>query len=52
MAVGTSGCPSEEAWFYDVHWNGYLGPAAGAVNGSHFYLNKPIPYCFNVEFVG
>jgi hypothetical protein len=45
---GTSGCPSGEAWFYDAHWNGYLGPPAGAVNGSHFYLNKPSPVCFSV----
>ena len=52
MIMGTSGCPSEESWFYDAHWGGYLGPPAGAVNGSHFYLNKPTPYCFNAEFVG
>lgn len=52
MTVGTSGCPSGEAWFHDNHWNGYLGPVGGAVNGSHFYLNKPTPYCFQVYFVG
>jgi len=23
---GTDGCPSGEAWFKNVHWNGYLGP--------------------------
>ncbi len=51
MHVGTSGCPSGESWFYDVHWKGYLGPPAGAVNGSHFYLNKPTPYCFYVQFL-
>jgi hypothetical protein len=50
MSVGTNGCPSGEAWIHDNHWNGYLGPPAGAVNGSHFYLNKPTPYCFNVAF--
>ena len=48
MTWGTSGCPSGEAWFYDAHWKGYLGPPAGAVNGSHFYLNKPSPVCFSV----
>jgi len=52
MTVGTSGCPSGEAWFHDNHWNGYLGPVGGAVNGSHFYLNKPSKYCFKVAFVG
>ena len=31
---------------------GYLGPVDGAVNGSHFYLNKPTKYCFKVAFVG
>jgi hypothetical protein len=50
MTVGTSGCPAGEVWFHDNHWNGYLGPPAGAVNGSPFYLNKPTPYCFNVDF--
>jgi hypothetical protein len=50
MTVGTSGCPSGKAWIHDAHWNGYLGPPAGAVNGSHFYLNKPSPYCFSVTF--
>jgi hypothetical protein len=49
MTVGTSGCPSGEVWFHDNHWNGYLGPG-GSANGSHFYLNKPTPYCFNVDF--
>ena len=49
LTEGTSGCPSGESWFYDAHWRGYLGPPAGAVNGSHFYLNKPTPYCFNLE---
>jgi hypothetical protein len=52
MTVGTSGCPSGEAWFHDNHWNGYLGPVGGATNGSHFYLNKPTPYCFLASFVG
>jgi hypothetical protein len=46
MTWGTSGCPTGEAWFHDNHWNGYLGPPAGAVNGSHWYLNKPSPVCF------
>jgi hypothetical protein len=50
MEVGTSGCPSGEAWFYDVHWNGYLGPG-GSANGTHWYLNKPSAYCFSVAFV-
>jgi len=44
---GTDGCPSGEAWFKDVHWNGYLGPPDGYVNGSHFYLNKPGLLCFS-----
>jgi hypothetical protein len=52
MTVGTSGCPSGEAWFHDNHWNGYLGPVGGATNGSHFYLNKPTKYCFQAAFVG
>jgi hypothetical protein len=50
FTVGTSGCPAGEMWFHNNHWNGYLGPPAGAVNGSHFYLNKPTPYCFNVDY--
>ena len=32
--------------FLNQHWGGYLGPPAGYVNGSHFYLNKPNPVCF------
>ena len=51
METGTSGCPTGEAWFYDVHWKGYLAPANGAVNGSHFYLNDQSKVCFNAEFV-
>jgi hypothetical protein len=50
MEVGTSGCPTGEAWFYDVHWNGYLGPG-GSANGTHWYLNKPSAYCFSVNFI-
>jgi hypothetical protein len=49
FTVGTSGCPAGEGWFHNNHWNGYLGPG-GSANGSHFYLNKPTPYCFNVDF--
>jgi hypothetical protein len=49
FTVGTSGCPAGEEWFHNNHWNGYLGPG-GSANGSHFYLNKPTPYCFNVDF--
>jgi hypothetical protein len=45
MTWGTSGCPSGEAWFKDNHWPGYLGPSGGAVNGSHWYLNKPSKVC-------
>jgi hypothetical protein len=52
MTVGTSGCPSGEAWFHDNHWNGYLAPANDAGNGSHFYLNDQSKVCFNVEFEG
>jgi hypothetical protein len=48
MTWGTSGCPSGTAWFHDAHWNGYLGPPAGAVNGSHWYLNKPSPVCLAI----
>jgi hypothetical protein len=48
MTWGTSGCPSGEAWFKDNHWNGYLGPPAGAVNGSHWDLNVSSPVCFAV----
>jgi hypothetical protein len=50
FTVGTSGCPAGEGWFHDNHWNGYLGPG-GSANGSHFYLNKPTPYCFNIDFI-
>lgn len=32
--------------YYNSHWKGYLGPPAGYVNGSHFYLNKPNLVCF------
>ena len=56
MDWGTNDCPSGEAWFYDYHWNGYLGPPDNYVNGSHFYLNKPWPttgnLCFSVTFDG
>jgi hypothetical protein len=45
---GTSGCPSGTAWFYDARWKGYLGPPAGAVNGSHWYLNKPSKVCLAI----
>jgi hypothetical protein len=51
MTWGTSGCPAHEAWFYDYHWNGYLGPPDNYVNGSHFFLNKPGALCFAVTFV-
>jgi hypothetical protein len=51
FTVGTSGCPAGEEWFHNNHWNGYLGPVGGAVNGSHFYLNKPTPYCFSVDLI-
>jgi hypothetical protein len=45
MTWGTSGCPSGTAWFHDGHWNGYLAPANGAVNGSHWYLNDQTKTC-------
>ena len=45
---GTSGCPSGTAWFHDNHWNGYLGPPDNAVNGSHWYLNKPSKVCLAI----
>jgi len=35
--------------FYNVHWKGYLGPPDRPVNGSHWYLNKPGPWCFNTN---
>jgi hypothetical protein len=35
--------------FHNAHWNGYLGPVDGYVNGSHFYLNKPTTICFSSE---
>jgi len=41
----TSPCGGTLA-FYNTHWRGYLGPPAGFVNGSHFYLNKPSAVCF------
>jgi len=49
MTVGTSGCPSGEAWFYDAHWGGYL--AGDGANGSHFYLNDQSKVCFSVTYV-
>jgi len=45
---GTSGCPAGTVWFHDNHWNGYLGPVANPVNGSHWYLNKPSPVCLDI----
>jgi hypothetical protein len=45
---GTSGCPSGTVWFHDNHWNGYLGPPANPVNGSHWYLNKPNKVCLDI----
>jgi hypothetical protein len=41
------GCSNGGVAFYDIHWNGYLGPAT-AGNGVAFYLNKPTPYCFQI----
>lgn len=41
-------CAGAGVAFYNVHWGGYLGPPSGAVNGSHWYLNKPTAYCFLV----
>jgi len=49
--IGTTGCSAGQEWFRNVHWNGYLGPPNNWVNGSHFYLNKPTPYCFKYQFV-
>lgn len=46
--VSTSGCESNQVSFYNIQWNGYLGPVDNWVNGSHFYLNKPTPYCFTM----
>ncbi len=48
MTWGTSGCPSGTAWFHDNHWNGYLAPANGAVNGSHWYLNDQTKTCLAI----
>jgi hypothetical protein len=45
---GTSGCPSGTVWFHNNHWPGYLGPAGNAVNGSHWYLNKPSKVCLTI----
>ena len=45
---GTSGCPSGTVWFHNNHWNGYLGPIDNAVNGSHWYLNKPSKVCLDI----
>jgi hypothetical protein len=41
-------CPTGDYAFYDYRWGGYLAPANGDVNGSHFYLNssKANPICF------
>lgn len=39
------GCSNGGEAFYDIHWNGYLGPQTTG-NGVAFYLNKPTPYCF------
>ena len=48
FTTGNSGCKdSSDTWFYNTHWHGYLGPPSGWTNGSHFYLDKPGPYCFS-----
>ena len=44
-------CAAGQWWFRNVHWSGvdgaYLGPPNNFVNGSYFYLNKPVAaYCF------
>jgi hypothetical protein len=39
-------CSATSIAFKNVHWGGYLGPPSGAINGSHWYLNKPGRYCF------
>jgi hypothetical protein len=48
MTWGTDGCPSGTVWIRDNHWNGYLGPPDNAVNGSHWYLNKPSKVCLAI----
>ena len=50
FTIGTSGCSDGEGWFHDNHWNGYLAPANGDVNGSHFYLNDQSKFCFSIAF--
>lgn len=51
FTTGTSGCPNNESWFYNVHWKGYLGPPNNWVNGSHFYLNNKGYACFSILVV-
>ncbi len=45
---GVDGCQAGWAYFYNTHWGGWLGPPDNWVNGSHFYLNKTVKYCFKV----
>lgn len=40
-------CTNGGTAYYNVHWKGWLGPVDKAVNGSHFYLNKPSAFCFS-----
>jgi hypothetical protein len=50
MQIGTgSGCPSGQVWMFDTHWQGFLGPPNGWVNGSHMFLNKTQRICFVVS---
>jgi hypothetical protein len=50
IVYGTTGCPSGEYYLFGQHWDGYVGPPDGYVNGSDFFLNEPTPYCFAVTF--
>jgi len=49
--TGSNGCPDNTILFEDNHWGGWLGPPNNWVNGSSFYLNKPLNgplYCFQI----
>lgn len=45
FSSGNSGCGSDQLWFHNDHWGGYL---AGDGVGTPFYLNVSTKVCYSV----
>jgi hypothetical protein len=50
--IDNADCPLGEMAFYNIHWRGYIDPPNSYSNGTEWYLNKPIPYCFSTVAAG